>query len=200
MIFKKQDFFKAKDNKEKQSFKDFVWDLIKIIVISLAIILPVRYYLIQPFIVKGNSMEPNFSNGDYLIINEITYRFHEPKRGEVIVFRYPKDPTQYYIKRVIGLPKERIEIKDGRVKIFNYQYKEGIELEEEYLSTSLTPGNAEASLGEKEYFVLGDNRFASSDSRIWGKLPEEDIIGRAWVRGWPVAKAQVFREFAYPLP
>lgn len=185
---------------KKQSIKAYFLDLFKIIIISLAIILPIRYFIAQPFIVRGNSMEPNFSDGDYLIINEIGYRFQKPKRGDVIVFRYPGDLSQYYIKRIIGLPGEKIEIKNGKVKIYNAKNPFGVELKEPYLTVALTPGNVEVSLSEKEYFVLGDNRFASSDSRVWGALPEEDIIGKVWVRGWPVARAQVFRNFDYSLP
>lgn len=186
-----------KNGQKRQSIKDFVWDLVKIIVISLAIILPIRYYLIQPFVVKGSSMEPNFSDGDYLIINEIGYRFEDPKRGDVIVFKYPKDLSQYYIKRIIGLPGETIEVKEGKVKISSDNYNETIELKEPYLTAGLTPGNTKVSLKSDEYFALGDNRFASSDSRVWGVLPRKDIIGKTWLRGLPIAKAQVFRGFEY---
>lgn len=183
--------------KEKETASQFVWELVKIIIISLAIILPVRYYLIQPFIVKGSSMEPNFFDGDYLIINEIGYRLEEPKRGDVVVFRYPKDKTQYYIKRIIGLPRETVEIKDGVIKIFNFDYEDGLELKEPYLVTAITPGNVKVEVLEDSYFVLGDNRFASSDSRIWGLLSRKNVIGKAWLRGWPVARAQVLKGFEY---
>jgi signal peptidase I len=185
---------------QKQSFREYLWDLVKIIIISLAIILPIRYFIIQPFVVKGNSMEPSFSDGDYLIINEINYRFKNPSRGDVVVFRYPKDLSQYYIKRIIGLPGEKVEVKNGKVKIYNSKNPQGIELKESYLIAGLTPGNLEVTLANGEYFVLGDNRFASSDSRIWGVLPKEDIIGKAWLRGWPVARAQVFSGFEYQIP
>lgn len=189
-----------KNIQQKQSLREYFLDLIKIIVISLAIILPIRYFIIQPFVVRGSSMEPNFSDGDYLIINEIGYRFKNPNRGDVVVFRYPKDLSQYYIKRIIGLPEEKVEIKNGKVRIYNSQYPKGIDLQELYLSTNYTPGNLEVTLSKDEYFVLGDNRFASSDSRVWGILPKKDIIGKVWLRGWPVAKAQVFRGFDYQLP
>ena len=170
------------------------WETIKIVIISLAIILPIRYYFIQPFFVRGASMEPNFDSGQYLVVNEMSYRFGEPKRGEVIVFKYPLNPSQYYIKRIIGLPGETIEIKDGKVYIYNSQFPEGKALDESaYLPPDTkTPGNLKITLGKKEYFVLGDNRWASSDSRQWGALPEENIIGRVWLRAWPFNLAKIY--------
>lgn len=168
----------------------FVLELVKIVVISLAIILPVRYFLIQPFYVKGSSMEPNFEDGEYLIINEISYRLHRPQRGDVIVFRYPGDSSQYYIKRIIGLPGETVEINNNRVIIYNKDFPKGIEINESgYINAPFeTPGDVKITLAEDQYFVLGDNRTASSDSRSWGGLPRRDIIGRAWLRCWPFDK------------
>ncbi len=169
----------------------------KIIIIALVIVIPIRYFLFQPFFVKGQSMEPNFENGDYLIIDEITYRFHNPQRGDVVVFKYPNDTSQRYIKRIIGLPGETIEIKNGKVAIFN---KEGNQLLDE--STYLTPliltaGDMQITLAEDKYFVLGDNRIASSDSRSWGLLPREDIIGRVFLRAWPFAALTKFEAPVY---
>ncbi|MFH1671419.1 MAG: signal peptidase I [Candidatus Portnoybacteria bacterium] len=166
----------------------FVWEVVKIVVISLAIILPVRYYLIQPFFVRGASMEPNFDNGQYLIINEIGYRLEEPGRSEVIVFRYPLDPSQYYIKRIIGLPNETVEVKDGRVFINNSILDESSYLPKE----TFTQGDTRVKLGEGEYFVLGDNRKASSDSRQWGALPQTNVTGQVWIRAWPFDQAKIY--------
>lgn len=166
----------------------FVWELVKIIVVTLVIVLPVRYFLFQPFIVRGQSMEPNFHNSDYLIVDEITYRFQEPKRGEVVVFK-SQDASSYLIKRIIGLPGETIEIMDDQVKIYNQENPQGMILDEtEYLSgNSLqTPGEVKVLLAEDEYFVLGDNRLASYDSRRWGPLSREDIVGKFFLRAWPV--------------
>ncbi len=172
----------------------FIWETVKIVVISLAIIIPVRYYLIQPFFVHGASMEPNFSNGQYLIINEIGYRFDDPQRGEVVVFKYPLNPSQYYIKRIVGLPGETIEVKDGRVVIYGKNLQEGRVLDESsYLPKDrITLGDIKVELRENEYFVLGDNRQASSDSRRWGELSREDIIGQVWIRAWPFNLAEVY--------
>lgn len=188
---------------DKNSFRkksdNFVLELIKVIIISLAIILPVRYYLIQPFIVKGDSMEPNFSDGDYLIVDEFSYRFKEPQRGEVVIFKYPKDTSQYYIKRIIGLPEETVEIDQGKIIIYNQDHPDGFQLKESYLTPNLlTPGDLKISIPQDKFFVLGDNRIASSDSRVWGLLPKNDIIGRAWIRGLPLAKATIFEPFIYP--
>ncbi len=131
-------------------------------------------------------MGPNFSDGDYLIVDRITYRFRVPQRGEVIVFRHPNDPFQRYIKRIIGLPGETIEIEQGGVIIYSNE-EGGVVLEESaYLSPSVfTLGDLRTVLGENEYFVLGDNRAASVDSRQWGLLSRENIIGRALIRAWP---------------
>ncbi|MFH0805389.1 MAG: signal peptidase I [Patescibacteria group bacterium] len=172
----------------------FIWEIAKIVVISLAIIIPIRYYLIQPFFVRGASMEPNFENGQYLVINEIGYRFDDPERGDVVVFKYPLDPSQYYIKRVVGLPGEKIEIKDDLIFIYNSNSPEGMKLDESsYLPEGrITRGGINVQLNDEEYFVLGDNRSASSDSRKWGPLPKNNIIGRVWLRAWPFDSAKIF--------
>jgi signal peptidase I len=169
-----------------KNFFLFILEISKIVAIALLIVIPIRYFIFQPFYVKGASMEPNFRDGDYLIIDEITYKFKAPERGEVIVFRYPNDPSQRYIKRIIGLPGETIEIEQGKIIIYD-EDGNGQALEElAYLPAStLTPGDVLVALEENEYFVLGDNRAASADSRRWGSLPRENIIGRALIRAWP---------------
>ena len=130
-------------------------------------------------------MEPNFQNGDYLIVDELSYRFREPERGEVIVFKYPQNPSQRYIKRIVGLPGETIAIEAGSVIIFNLEGSQILD-ESDYLSSAiLTPGDVRVSLDEDEYFVLGDNRTVSSDSRRWGSLGRENIVGRVLFRAWP---------------
>jgi signal peptidase I len=160
-----------------------VLDTAKTILFALAIVLPIRYFLFQPFIVSGDSMVPTFHTGDYLIVDQISYRFREPMRGEIIVFRYPRDVSHRYIKRIIGLPGETVEVSDGKVKIINNE--EEVVLVEEYLSVDATTGQALSVLGPDQYFVLGDNRYASSDSRRWGVLDEEYIIGRSLIRLFP---------------
>jgi len=165
----------------------FLWELIKIFLLAMVIILPIRYFLVQPFFVRGASMEPNFLDGEYLVVDELSYQFREPERGEVIVFRFPGDTSQFFIKRIIGLPRETARIEDGQVIISNKEHPEGVLLNEaEYLPADLrTGGQVTITLGDNEYFVLGDNRSASSDSRSWGPLTEEAIVGRAWLRAFP---------------
>ena len=170
-----------------KQFLIFGWEVVKVVVISLVIIIPVRTFLIKPFYVKGASMEPNFYDHQYLIIDEISYRFSDPERGDPVVFRFPLDPRQFFIKRVIGLPGEKIGIENGQVTITNSAYPEGIVLEENYLEASTkTIGSVEVQLGEIEYFLLGDNREASLDSRIFGPVSRSFIVGRTFLRGWPL--------------
>jgi signal peptidase I len=184
-----------------RSFFVFVWEILKITVITLAIIIPIRYFLVQPFFVKGASMEPNFDDAQYLVIDELSYRLREPARGEVVVFKYPLDKSQYFIKRIIALPGETIEILDGRVKIINQEHPLGFVLDEsQYLSAGIaTYGDTKEKLGENEFFVMGDNRSSSYDSRRWEVVPREDFVGRAWFRAWPPQTAKVFGvpEYAY---
>lgn len=177
--------------------KALLFETIKIVILAAIIVLPIRYLIFQPFFVQGMSMEPNFESGDYLIIDEITYRFRDPKRGEVVVFKYPKNPSQRYIKRIIGLPKETIEIKDGEVIVYSGTESQALD-ETDYLSeTTQTSGNIRVSLDEDEYFVLGDNRTFSSDSRRWGALPRKNIVGMVFLRAWPVAALAKFEAPAY---
>jgi len=173
-----------------------VFDTLKIVVIALAIVVPIRYFLFQPFLVSGQSMEPNFENGDYLIVDELSYRFRAPQRGEVIVFKYPDDPSQRFIKRIIGLPGETVDIKDNKITIS----KSGTSIvlnESQYLSFAQTAGDTHLSLGADEYFVLGDNRNFSYDSRRFGVLPKDKITGRVLIRAWPFDELEIFKEVSY---
>jgi len=180
-----------------KSFFAFIWEISKIVIIALVIVIPIRYFLFQPFFVMGQSMEPNFENGDYLIVDEISYRFKDPQRGEVLVFKYPENPSQRYIKRIVGLPGETIEIKDGKITIYKDGGKWTLD-ESSYLPSSLeTPGHTQTTLEKNEYFVLGDNRYLSSDSRRWGPLPRENIIGRVFLRAWPITALAKIEAPAY---
>ena len=183
------------------SFRSFIWETFKVIVISLAIIVPIRYFVIQPFYVKGASMEPNFFDQEYLIIDEVSYRFRQPERGEVIVFRYPRDPSNFFIKRIIGLPGDRVVIEDGQVVIYPAGESDGVILDESsYLSSDIsTRDSVDVTLKLDEYYVLGDNRPASLDSRRFGPLDEAVIIGRVWLRGWPFDRFMIFATPEYSL-
>ena len=177
----------------------FLFELIQVIVISLAIIIPVRYFLVQPFYVKGASMEPNFFNSEYLMIDELSYRFHPPQRGDVVVLRYPNDTKEYFIKRVIGLPGETVEVAGGQVKIFNDQHPNGFVMDEKgYLDQDYTQSTQTVTLKNDEYFVMGDNRLASLDSRIFGPVKSNLLIGRVWFRAWPLDRWKVFHTPVYP--
>ena len=174
-----------------KKFLLFIWEISKVVVLSLAIILPVRYFLIQPFYVKGASMEPNFHDSEYLIIDELSYRFTEPVRGQVIVFRYPKNPQEYFIKRVIALPGEKVQIENGKVSIFNQENPDGFVLSESYLPDDLMTIDSvesQTTIGPDEYFVLGDNRGASKDSRSFGPVNKNFITGKVLLRGYPFSK------------
>lgn len=178
------------EQKPKESlikkYLPFVWEIIKIFVIASVIVLPIRYFLFQPFIVKGESMVPSFQSGDYLIVDEVSYRFSNPNRGDVIVFKYPKDEKQKFIKRIIGLPGETVEVKGGKVMI--YKDNNVQTLDEKYiLNPAGTIGEIKITLGVDEFFVLGDNREYSYDSRAWGSVPRKDIIGKVFLRVLPVA-------------
>lgn len=140
-----------------------IFDFVKFIIITALIVVPIRLWVAQPFLVSGASMEPTFNNGNYLVIDEFSYHLRKPKKDEVVVFRYPNDPSKFFIKRIAGVPGETV-IVQGREMI----------------------------LDENEYYVLGDNKGASSDSRIWGPVQEEFIIGRTLIRLWPVEKIELF--------
>lgn len=170
---------------------NFFLEIVQIAILALVIILITRHFLILPFIVKGASMEPNFHDNEYLIVDEVTYRFRVPERGEIIVFHPPKNEGQYYIKRVIGLPGERVEVKDGKVTLYNDEYPSGITLPEEYL-TETTIGRDSVTLGANQYYVMGDNRDSSLDSRSFGPISKDEIVGRVWIRGLPLEKAGTF--------
>lgn len=176
----------------------FFLELVRVALMAGLTIGLIRYFLFKPFYVKGQSMEPNFTEHDYLIIDELTYRFRPPERGEVVVFRAPTVQKDYYLKRIVGLPGERIKVDDNRVIVFNSVHPQGMVMQEDYL-TEPTAGSVTVTLGPDQYFVLGDNREASFDSRRFGPINRSAIIGRTWLRGWPPTKIQLFNSPAYNL-
>ena len=170
---------------EEKGAINFILDWVKLFLLALAIVLPIRLMLFQPFVVSGASMDPNFHDADYLIIDELSYKLREPERQEVIVFKYPKDTRYKYIKRIIGLPGEKVNIVAGEV--FITTDNETFKLEEGYLSEKVKnewERNADFSiqLDEDQYFVMGDNRNYSSDSRIWGSVPRKNIVGKVFIK------------------
>lgn len=161
-------------------------ELIKLVLLAAFVVVPFRLWIAQPFIVDGASMDPTFATGHYLIIDEVTYHFRTPLRGSVLVFKYPLNPSKYFIKRVIGLPNETVKLVNGKVTIINAEHPDGVTLDEPYVKLTKAD-NASFTLGADEYFVMGDNRLGSADSRIWGPVPKKNIIGRPLFRLWPLS-------------
>ncbi len=184
-----------------QKSKNILKETLYIVVISLAIVLPIRAFIIQPYIVSGASMDNTFKNNNYLIVDEISYRFEEPKRGEVIILKapfsalvlqkLPPTKTVHYIKRIIGLPGETIEINGDEVKIYNAENPNGKILKEPYVNIDKSTSSPfldlklKVTLKDGEYFVMGDNRHNSSDSRLWGILSKGNIVGKSYLRLFP---------------
>jgi len=175
----------------------FFLEILQIVAIALVIVVPIRYFVFQPFIVLGASMEPNFHDGDYLIVDELSYRLRTPERGEVIVFHYPNDETQRFIKRIVGLPGETIELLGNKITITDTTGNQRVLDEKKYLEDSGGFETEKIVLAKNEYFVMGDNRAHSFDSRRWGALTEDEIIGRVVVRAWPVGSAALITAPAY---
>lgn len=170
----------------------FFTEIFQFSLIALLIIVPVRIFIAQPFIVSGASMETTFSGGQYLIVDQLSYQFDDPHRGDVIIFKYPKDPSKFFIKRVIGIPGDTVSVEGNTVSVSNESHPDAVIYEEPYVH-AMTPlaTPLEETLGDGEYFVMGDNRDHSSDSRVWGILPEENIVGRAYLRLFPFSKINI---------
>lgn len=175
------------NNSSDQEKTNFFKELITFAIVAAIIVIPIRTFIAQPFIVSGESMYPTFDTGQYLIIDQLSYKLEDPVRGDVIIFKYPQDPSKFFIKRIIGLPNEKIKIEGNNVRITMTDGTE-ITLDEPYVVMH-RESNQETILGDDEYFVMGDNRLASLDSRIWGPLKKDMIAGRAWLRLLPVDKA-----------
>lgn len=168
----------------------FFTELLKFVVVAAVIVLPVRLFVAQPFIVSGESMSPTFENGEYLIVDELTYRLSPPKRGDVVIFRYPRNPKEFFIKRIIGLPGETVQVQGGQVMVTETSGTT-ITLDEPYVKNLGNGPDATYPVDPGSYFVMGDNRPESSDSRIWGLMPRQNLIGRAFIRLLPIGQASI---------
>ena len=175
----------------QDTWKGLFKDLFTLAFLIVVVVIPIRMFIVSPFVVDGDSMHPTFANLDYLIIDKIIYRFKSPARGDVVVFRYPGNPSIFYIKRVIGLPGETISINRGVVEIAT-ENGEKLALAEPYIVNEDATYTKIVSLREDEYFVMGDNRPNSSDSRVWGALPRKNITGRVDLRLLPVQESGFF--------
>ena len=179
--------------------KIWLWflDFIETIVIALAIFVVMYRFLFQPHQVSGSSMYDNFFDGEYLLTDKVSYRFHLPTRGDVVVFKAPKNEDYDYIKRVIGLPGDRVKIESGKVVVNDSMLDESGYLA---LGVSTRPGyyakeGLTVVVPADSYFVMGDNRNNSSDSRDWGPVPIANIVGKAWVRYWPLNQIGVVDKY-----
>jgi len=170
--------------------ENFFTELLKFALIAVVIVVPVRLFVAQPFIVSGASMVPTFENGQYLIVDELTYHISQPQRGDIVVFRYPKDPSQFFIKRIIGLPGEVVSVSDTGVSV--QKTDSAVEnLDEAYVKNAGN-GKETVTVPQDAYFVMGDNRPESSDSRTWGTLPRANMVGRVLVRLLPISTFGIF--------
>jgi signal peptidase I len=181
----------AENNSLEDKKENPLVEIVRFSIIALIIVIPIRMFVAQPFIVSGASMEQTFHTGEYLIVDQVSYHLHEPARGDVIVFRYPKDPSKYFIKRIIALPGETIKIEGSTVTIINEQNPNGFIVDEPYIKSMSEDNYLTEKLGPREYFVMGDNRDRSSDSRAWGVLTEDRIIGKAFIRLFPPSALDV---------
>jgi len=188
---------KAYNTHMSDTGKGLLKDLFTLAFLIVVVVIPIRLFIISPFVVDGESMHPTFENLDYLIVDEMIYDFSAPARGDVIVFRYPLNPSVFYIKRIIGLPGETVSITHGVVTITtasgkNLPAAQTLSLTEPYAVNEDATYSKSTVLGPNEYFVMGDNRPNSSDSRIWGSVPRNNIIGRVDVRLLPISKGGFF--------
>jgi signal peptidase I len=172
---------------KSQSF----WELVRFALIALIVVIPIRMFIAEPFIVSGSSMVPTFENGDYLIIDKLSYELGTPKRDDVVVFRYPGDTSKIFIKRIIGLPNETVDIKGNDVTITNETHKEGFKLEQPFVK-NIANNTTHYELKSDEYFMMGDNRSASSDSRYWGAVKKDLLIGKTFLRLFPISKIDMW--------
>lgn len=175
----------------KRSFRAEAWETIRFILIALAVVIPIRLYIAQPFIVSGSSMDPTFANGQYLVVDEVSYRFGNPARGDVVIFKYPKNPKQYFIKRIIGLPGETVTVtSDGKVLVKAPDSDTVTILDEPYVKFT-KEDSVTYTLGADEYFVMGDNRAGSFDSRAWGPVARDLIVGKPFLRLFPLTTVDI---------
>ena len=175
--------------------------VVREVLVTLAIALVIFFLIqttIQSSVVLYSSMEPNLHEGQRIIISKIVYWFHEPERGDIIVFPNPNNPDEEYIKRIIGLPGETVEIKNGAVHIHQTDSNTLVLDESEYIDDPANGDYVSDIIPEDNYFVLGDNRNNSYDSRRGWTVPRDEIVGKAWLSIWPLSDWGLMANFAFP--
>ena len=178
--------------KKKSWWKNLIKEIIIFAFIAFGIVLPFRLYVAEPYVVDGRSMDPTFATGDYLVVDKLSYEIGTPQRNSVIVFKYPGDTRKSFIKRIIGLPGETVMVKNNTVTIINDENPKGFILDQSYVTHPSPSDSSEEKLSDDEYFVMGDNRAESFDSRYWGPLNKKYLLGKPLVRLFPVSKIGIF--------
>lgn len=183
---------------ESSSLKIKIIEFIQTAVVFAAIGTTIYLFIAQPHKVSGSSMFPTLHTGDYIITNKVNYRLNDPKRGEIIVFKNPREESQDFIKRIIGLPGDKVRVEKGHI------FVNDVQLNESYLISSVItlPGSflkedSDEIVSKDHYIVIGDNRLASSDSREWGFISREEIIGQAFFRYWPLISIGLIKSAQY---
>ncbi|MBI5401178.1 MAG: signal peptidase I [Candidatus Yonathbacteria bacterium] len=174
----------ASQKTKLQEFREEAWETVRFLFIALLVVVPIRIFVAQPFIVSGASMDPTFANGQYLIVDELSYNLGNPARGDVAIFKYPRNQKQYFIKRVIGLPGETVVDDQGQISIKDKGGKITLTMNEPYVKYPKND-SVEHTLKDGEYFMMGDNRAGSFDSRSWGPVPRNLIVGKPFLRLFP---------------
>ena len=178
------------ENDTKKSVIKIIKEIVTFGIIAIGVVLPFRMYVAEPYYVSGESMDPTFKTGDYLIVDKIPYKIEKLKRNSVVVFRFPKDTSKNFIKRIIGLPGDTVNIEDDNITIINKENQENFKLDQSYV-VHKSSGKFNITLGSDEYYVLGDNRAESFDSRSWGPVKKKYLLGRPILRLLPLNKIEI---------
>ncbi len=190
---------KAKVTEILGSIGSFIYSFTETVLISLVLAIVLYLFIMTPHEVVGNSMHPTYKNGEFLMANKISYKFSEPQRGDVVIFKY--SDTQDFIKRIIGIPGDKVMIKDGKIYINDELLDESNYLADTVISNggSYIHEGQTITVNEDQYFVCGDNRTNSSDSREFGPVDESKIKGKAWIVFFPFNEFRLVQHETYPL-
>jgi len=183
------DHTETMENVREGPKKSALREIVESLVIAVVLALLIRAFAFQPFYIPSGSMEPTLQIQDHIIVNKFGYRFWEPERGDIVVFKYPLNPKKDFVKRLIGKPGERVEVRNSKIIV------DGREIKEDYLPAGIRyPDFGPVLVPENNYLMLGDNRNNSDDSRVWGPLPRQNIIGKAMLVYWPLDRVRLLKE------